>query len=104
MEKDYIKMFKEADELFKHPFDSARYAIAKEIRSFIETTDEELLYLVALGIELYENHDYATPVGVGCTLGYFLEEWWDKEEIKEHNVMAITYEEVEDAYYSSNWH
>jgi hypothetical protein len=100
---DSIQRYDIANVLFNEPFASARYAIQVEIECFISEaiTDKQMQKLVDMGIELYENHDYATPVGVGCSIGNYLSTLESQDAPIDYD--SITYEALQEAYYVSDW-
>ena len=102
---DYIKMFKEADELFsKNIYDFSRYAIYKEIignEYARELTDQEVLFIVEKSLEFYDDTEYATPTGVACAINYYL--IGELEFDPEYDIMAMTKSDFSSAWNSSDW-
>ncbi len=66
-----IQLFNTADELFHEPFSAFKYSVYMELKAREyprDLTDQEILHLCDLAIEVLDNYDYSTSTGIGMCI------------------------------------
>jgi hypothetical protein len=94
-------LMKKGNELFKENFDAARYGIAIEVDCLLTPSDEELKHLVDIGVRIYQEIEYATPMGIGCAIGSYCESKITDNE--DFDVISLDYDTLLNVYFNDDW-